>query len=140
MKQTGDRPFPGSPEDWFAHAESDLNIARLVKDREEVLPSQICFHAQQAAEKALKAVLVSRETEFPRTHVIQALIQLAQQSGLIVPPEVVRAGLLTPYAVVTRYPGYAREITARDVDEAVDLAGRVIAWAREVTAGKGASP
>jgi len=107
----GKRPPPGSPDDWLAHAESDLNLARLARDRQEILPEQVCFHAQQAAEKALKAVLVSREIEFPLVHAIQALVQIAQQSGLAVPPEVLEAVSLTPYAVVTRYPGHWEEIS-----------------------------
>ena len=61
MTPAGRRPPPGSPEDWLAHAKSDLNLARLGKDRQEILPEQVCFHAQQAAEKAL---VVSRYPGF----------------------------------------------------------------------------
>jgi HEPN domain-containing protein len=62
------RSKPGSPEERLAHAESDLNLARLGKNRDDVLPEQVCFHAQQAAEKALKAVLRHRKIEFPLIH------------------------------------------------------------------------
>jgi len=82
----GKRPPPGSLEDWLSHAESDLNLARLARDREEILPEQVCFHAQQAAEKALKAVLLSRGIEFPLVHAIQVLVQIAQ-GGVVVPPD-----------------------------------------------------
>lgn len=107
----GKQPAPGSPEEWLAHAESDLNLARLAKDREEILPEQVCFHAQQAAEKALKAVLLHRKVEFPFIHDIEALLEIMTQSGLLVPPNVANAGALTPYAVEARYPGYEEEIT-----------------------------
>lgn len=44
----------GSPDDWLEHAASDLKVARLA--HEEILSEHVCFHAQQAAEKAIKAV------------------------------------------------------------------------------------
>jgi len=139
MKPTGRQPSPGSPEDWLAHATSDLNIARLARGHREVLPAQICFHAQQAAEKALKAVLIFRGVEFPPVHVIRALAQIAQEGGLDVPPEVADAGSLTPYAVMTRYPGYGRDLTPQDVDEAIRLAEQVVSWATAMIAGQGGS-
>ncbi len=98
MRPAGKRPPPGSPEDWLAHAKSDLNLARLGKDRQEILPEQVCFHAQQAAEKALKEALLSRRIEFPLIHDIEELLELAEQGGLRVPPDVADAGSLTPYA------------------------------------------
>ena len=123
------RSKPGSPEEWLAHAESDLNLARLGKGRDDVLPEQVCFHAQQAAEKALKAVLRHREIEFPLIHDIEALLEIMTQSGLVAPPDVAEAGALTPYAVEARYPGYDEEITPPQVAEAIHLADSIVAWA-----------
>lgn len=123
------RSKPGSPEEWLAHAESDLNLARLGKGRNDVLPEQVCFHTQQAAEKALKAVLLHRKIEFPFIHDIEALLEIMMQSGLIVPPNVADAGALTPYAVEARYPGYEEEIAPAQVNEALHLAENVLAWA-----------
>ncbi len=119
----------GSPEEWLAHAESDLNLARLGKNRHDVLPEQVCFHTQQAAEKALNAVLLHRKIEFPLAHDIEALLEILTQSGLLAPPNVADAGALTPYAVEARYPGYEEEITPSQVDEAIRLAESVVAWA-----------
>jgi len=127
--RSGERVVPGSPEDWLAHAESDLNLARLAKDHEEILPEQVCFHAQQAAEKALKAVLLDRKIEFPLIHDIEELLEIATQGGLLVPPDVADAGMLTPYAVEARYPGSEEEITPSQVDEAIRLAEDIVAWA-----------
>ncbi len=50
-----DRPVPGSAEDWLARAEGDLALARVPLP-EGAFYEDLCFHAQQAAEKALKAV------------------------------------------------------------------------------------
>ena len=129
------RSKPGSPEEWLAHAESDLNLARLGKDRNDVLPEQVCFHAQQAAEKGLKAVLLHRKIEFPFIHDIEALLEIMTQSGLVVPPDVAEAGALTPYAVEARYPGYEEEITPSQVAEAIRLAESVVSWALDVITG-----
>lgn len=126
------RSKPGSPEEWLAHAESDLNLARLGKGRDDVLPDQVCFHAQQAAEKALKAVLLHRKVEFPFIHDIEALLEIMTQNGLGAPPDVADAGALTPYAVEARYPGYGEEITPSQVDEAISLAENVVIWATDM--------
>lgn len=50
----------------MAHALSDLNLARLGQEKEDILHEQICFHAQQAVEKALKAVLLFNKVDFTR--------------------------------------------------------------------------
>ena len=126
------RSKPGSPEEWLAHAESDLNLARLGKDRDDILPEQVCFHAQQAAEKGLKAILRRRKIEFPFIHDIEALLEIMTQSGLVAPADVAEAGTLTPYAVEARYPGYEEEITPSQVAEAIGLAERVVTWALNV--------
>jgi HEPN domain-containing protein len=119
----------GSPQEWIGHARSDLALARLGRDADDVLPAQVCFHAQQAAEKALKAVLVHRGVDFPRTHDLEALIEIASNAGMALPEWVDEVSGLTPYAVETRYPGRPEGLGEGDMDQALDLAARVIAWA-----------
>jgi HEPN domain-containing protein len=92
------RSTPGSPEDWLEHAQSDLNLARLAQSRDDILPEQACFHAQQAAEKALKAVLLYRKIEFPLVHDLEELIEVAGQGGVKIPTHLDNAGSLSPYA------------------------------------------
>ena len=58
-----------SPEEWLGHALSDLKLAKLGKEDPDILPEQICFHAQQAVEKTFKAVL----------HVLQSRFSLGLQ-------------------------------------------------------------
>lgn len=120
---------PGSSEDWLTHAESDLNLARVARERKDVLPEQACFHAQQAAEKALKAVLLFRHIEFPLVHDLKTLVDLLQKNAVALPTEINDVGSLTPYAVEARYPGHLEEITPSDVDEAIRLADVVLRWA-----------
>lgn len=139
MTPPGDRRSAGSPEDWLAHAKSDLSLARLARDREGVLPEHVCFHAQQAVEKSLKAVLLFRQIEFPLIHDVEELLELAEQGGVALPPEVADSSALTPYAVEARYPGHWENITPKDVDEAIRAAERVVAWAAAMIASQGKS-
>lgn len=132
MKPPLEHGPPGSPQDWLAHAESDLNLARIAQAQKDVLPEQACFHAQQTAEKALKAVLLFKKIEFPLVHDIEELLELAKQNGLVFPREVSDAGALTPYAVEARYPGHLEEVAPSDVDEAIRLAESVFTWASGV--------
>jgi HEPN domain-containing protein len=66
---------PGEPGDWLRHARSDLELARTPRNS-KILLEDLCFHAQQAAEKALKAVLIFRSIPFLRTHNIRILMDL----------------------------------------------------------------
>ena len=62
---------------WLSRARSDLVLAQMTEDQ-RLLPEILAFHAQQAAEKALKALLVHHQVEFPRTHVIALLVNLCE--------------------------------------------------------------
>ncbi len=63
--------------EWVARAEDDLNTAaHTLKLGRECPTGTVCFHAQQCAEKYLKAYLVSRAVPFPKTHEIEGLVSL----------------------------------------------------------------
>ena len=98
-------PPAGSPHSWLAHARSDLRITQICRSDSGVLPNQTVFHAQQAAEKAIKAVLLDLEHKirFPRTYDLGELIVLIRQHAVMWPfaPDEVEA--LSPFAVETRY-------------------------------------
>lgn len=126
------KKMPGSHQEWLSHAKSDLRLAHLAATDEFVRREQACFHAQQAAEKAIKAVLVLGGIEFPLTHDIEELLEIVNTSGTIPPKEVQEAGLLTPYAVEFRYPGAWIEISETDLQEALQTAEHVVAWAETV--------
>lgn len=131
------RRTPGSPQEWLSHARSDLRLAHLAVTDKSVRREQACFHAQQAAEKAIKAVLVNQQIEFPLTHDIEELLEIAGVGGVRLPKTVQEAALLTPYAVEFRYPGSWVEITAADLRQALQTAADVVAWAQTLieTAG-----
>lgn len=122
----------GDPVEWLRHARS--NLARCRGDRRlpEVLFEDLCFDAQQAAEKGIKAVLVLRGKRFPKTHDLSELLELVTVSGLEVPPDVREAKRLTPYAVAGRYPGVSEDASEEDYQEALEIATRVLAWAEQL--------
>lgn len=121
---------PGSPGAWLRYAQSDLELARSSPPA-EVLLEALCFHVQQAAEKALKAVLVARSIPFPRTHSIGILLELLPRD-LSKPREVEDAVSLTDYAVMSRYPGVAEPVDEQEYQQAVRLAEAVVSWAEQI--------
>jgi HEPN domain-containing protein len=124
-----DSVVPGTPEDWLRHAASDLALASQTPSP-GVLYETLCYHAQQAAEKSLKAVLVSRDVEFPYTHDIARLVTVVQDAGIAWRKDLDDAVDLTEYAIQYRYPGALRELTKADLDKAVEIATRLFAWAQ----------
>lgn len=65
----------------------------------------VSFHSQQAAEKALKALLIRQQIPFEKTHDLRGLLALAEPATPGISSMLTDAGTLTPYAVNTRYPG-----------------------------------
>jgi len=123
-------PQPGSTLDWLRYAVSDLELAK-VSGRPSVMFESLCYHAQQCAEKALKAVLVTRHISVPRTHNIGLLLDLLPKH-MIIPEDMEEAAILTDYAVMSRYPGDAEPVTESEYERAVYLAEVVLVWAKQV--------
>lgn len=118
---------PGSPAHWLRHARSDLAYATATVPPGGLLEVP-CFHAQQAAEKAIKAVLVAAQLPIPRTHNLKTLLERLPAS-VDVPEEVEGAAILTDYAVETRYPSDIEPVTEEECRDAVENAQRVVKWA-----------
>lgn len=121
---------PGSAEDWLRYAKSDLELARIEKP-EGVLLENLCFHAQQAAEKTLKAVLIFLEIDFPRTHNIRTLLDLLPE-GVDVPQEIEESAILTDYAVESRYPRDSEPVDDEEYRRVIGLAETVVSWAEKL--------
>lgn len=115
-------------------ARDDLNAARLLSAHAEASDTIIGFHCQQAAEKALKAVLAEADVDFPRTHNLLHLMQLLGDHGYALPPELDDLRLLTPYAVAMRYGGTIELGLERQ--PGLDLASEAIRWADKRIEGR----
>lgn len=110
---------------WVAKAESDLlNIENNITGA-RIPWDTLCFHAQQAAEKYLKALLVKHRVTFPRTHDLGALLTLA----LSIAPQLKSlkedCDRLTPYGIAVRYPDNLTNIEEAEGREAVEAARRI---------------
>ena len=91
----------------------------------------LAFHAQQAAEKAIKATLVLYGIDFPKTHNIEYLLSLLPTSvdSSALPVEAYK---LTSYATVFRYPGDAEPLTEKDSAELTGISRKTLAGAKAV--------
>ena len=118
----------GSPEEWVKRAKSNLAIARQPKT-EDIFFEDLCFETQQAAEKALKAVLLSKGIKFRLVHDLAELLTLLEQGGVSLPEDIRSAAALTDYSVEARYPGPFEPVTEEEFREALLIAGNVVSWA-----------
>ena len=111
---------------WVDHAERDLTNARhtLTMADEDCPFDTVCFHAQQCAEKYLKALLTLQSVPFPKVHDLREIVALIP-SGLLSRVDDLELERLTPYAVETRYPGFRDDFTREEAQEAVEAAERV---------------
>ena len=109
---------------WLEKARRDLVTAERELASADCFADIICFHAQQAAEKYLKAYLIWYDITFPRTHALEDLVLLAAQHDLdcLKLKDLVIA--LTPYAVETRYPEF-EEPLLEDAQQATEIAHQV---------------
>lgn len=113
------------------YAEEDLITAKTLLTQSHVPPRQSCWHAQQAAEKALKAALIFLQIDFQRTHNLNVLQDLLPDSWQLKTAQL-SLGDLNRWAVEARYPADMQEITTADASKAVEQARSV--WTSVSTA------
>jgi len=121
---------------WLKRAKSNLQIAKAGKVFEDILYEDLCFDCEQAVEKALKALLVSIDVSFPRTHSISHLIELIEEHSIMVPDEIKDSSSLTAYAVSTRYPGDFEPVDEQEYQETLETAEKVFNWVRKIIEGE----
>ncbi len=110
---------------WIAKAENDLKNAEWTLTMQEGCPlDTVCFHAQQCVEKFLKAWLVLRGIDFPKSHDLTELTALLPEVDCF-PISIDDCVELTDYATVTRYPGEWETIERPAAERAVELARKV---------------
>ncbi len=113
---------------WLTRAKSSLAHAKEVSDDNEVCYEDLCYDCQQAAEKAIKAILIFYQIQFPKTHNIGYLLDLLSSEGIDIPDDIFKSAKLTDYAVTTRYPGYYEPVTNDEYLEAYHLATLAVDW------------
>lgn len=119
--------------------ESDRFLSLAYDDREACIALSkienikshiICFHAQQAIEKALKAVIMIKNQPLTRTHDLTECAYQVEELGLHLPVSIETIGLLTPYAVIGRYGGIEDDIVP--IEEAIEMMNIILEWASDV--------
>ena len=117
-----DREILSKVRQWLQYGDEDLLLARHGLTLQPFVPHRlIAYHAQQCAEKYLKAYLVFRAIEFPFTHNLARLIEIAQAER-IWPDSILDADTLTPYAITARYPGEDEPVSAEEANRAIAIA------------------
>lgn len=107
---------PGAPVEWLNRTRTGLLLAQGRSQRGYL--EDLAFCVQQAAEKAIVAVLVHLRVEFPYVHDLIALLARVEQAGMAVPDEVAQPGRITP--------GTAEPVTEEEYRQVLAIAEAVV--------------
>ena len=110
-------------------ADRDIKALDLLIHSQEIDDETVGFHAQQAVEKCLKAVLALSSIPFRKTHDLQELMDLMLDHSLTLPPNADKLDVLNPYAVLLRYDFIEHKGFNRET--AHGLVAAVRAWAEK---------
>ncbi|MBI4646653.1 MAG: HEPN domain-containing protein [Bacteroidia bacterium] len=119
-------------EKWLISSVGDLTLAKKGKISKKIPYEPLCFHAQQAAEKGLKAILIFKNKEFEKTHSIARLLELINETGLDIPPAMKETISLTRFATRMRYPTNEIPVTQKEYKEVIKLAEKVLKWTKSI--------
>jgi hypothetical protein len=108
-------------------AAGDEIVLRRLSDDDDVPDDVLGFHAQQAVEKMLKAVLALNGVAFERTHNLMYLITLLDSAGIERPTHTERLPELTPWATGFRYAELPAASFPRE--DALSLVAQTRNWA-----------
>ena len=115
--------------EWVDKAEGDyLTAKRELRVRASPNYDAVCFHAQQTAEKYLKAFLQDNGRPFPRTHILADLLALCLKidpAFLLLQSDL---NMLEGYAIEFRYPG--QSASNREAKEAVKATREIRSFVR----------
>jgi HEPN domain-containing protein len=111
---------------WLVRAKSSLALSKAKID-DEIFYEDLCFQAQQAVEKALKAFLVFFDIDPEHTHNLVNLIKELQKN-IEIPDEINDIVVLNDYAVQTRYPGDYVPIEEDEYNKAIEKANNCVKW------------
>jgi HEPN domain-containing protein len=108
---------------WVRKADDDRNTAINLSTHQPSFRDQACFHAQQAAEKYLKALLQERGVSVPRTQDLELILTLLLPHDNLLRPLSRAVAQLSRFAVEFRYPG--KRATTRQMQSALQNVEKV---------------
>ena len=119
---------------WLELADLDYSVAKHLLETHHPIPVAIvCYHCQQAAEKAVKALILyfGIADVIPKKHDISYLLDQVKGRITIDEKYYDYADTLTPYGVAVRYPNEL-QLEERHARNALNDAGEILAWARGI--------
>jgi HEPN domain-containing protein len=115
----------------MASAENDLLAAQALLEVQLPSYETASFHAQQASEKALKALLIRHQVDFMKTHDLGDLLLLADRVAPGLSRTLAAAAELTRHAVDSRYPSLGDDVSREEATHHVRIASNVLVSVRE---------
>lgn len=112
---------------WLLRASEDLRAGQHDLTAVPPLLNDVAFHAQQCAEKSMKAFLVYGERPFRKTHNLTELGGAVARLDPAMSDLMRSASLMTEFAWRFRYPGEVVSISHSDAIRAIELAAQVLA-------------
>ena len=116
---------------WMSFSENDYKVAQHLYEAFYPMPCEIiCYHCQQASEKAIKAVYIGYGLPggIPKKHDLSFLLNQLRNHVPVSDELLEYADELTPYGVTVRYPSEIR-IDERDTKEALKHTKAIMDWA-----------
>lgn len=116
--------------EWYDMAVTDLSVAKHLNQAYHPKPVEIiCYHCQQAAEKAIKGLILyyGAEGGMPRQHDLSFLLNQVKNKVAIEEKYYDYADTLSPYGVAVRYPNELF-LEERHAKEAIKAADDILQW------------
>jgi len=124
---------PDDPREWLNRAKQ----SRPGQGKTEgCLLGGSLFRRAASSGKAIKALLIKVNVNFPYVHDLAELLTLVEKSGQAVPERIKHAAKLSRFAVFTRYPGIGPAIKEKEYRETLEIATRVVKWAENIVSPK----
>jgi len=116
-------------DEWLRYADNDLEAAHILSDHHPMQIEIICYHCQQAAEKALKAFLLFHDREPPKTHSLENLVDLCREIANEFDDILDDCEYLNPFSVQPRYP-FGLEITEEDAISSISKCEKIVVFTK----------
>ena len=116
---------------WLEKATRDVRTASLLLESDESLLDMVVYHAQQCAEKALKAFIAYLGKQVPKSHDLSQLVQQCALESSSFTELFFMADILTPYGIAFRYPSELLEPDRFDAEEAVRFAKCILEFVEQ---------
>ena len=124
---------PLDPNEWLRRAKS--NLLQASHHQDGVYFEDLLFLAQQAAEKAFKALLLTKKVKIPYTHSLARLITEAKKHVRPFPEHLEKSAWLTDFSVGGRYPNAGEPVTQADYQRGLQDATAVVDWVEKLLSG-----